>query len=105
MKVTYDEGVFEELVNLSAYLAADSDENAQSFLNACDATFKFLAINRHAGSPREFESAGLSNVRMWRVKGFEKYLIFYVPTEIGIRILHILHSSTDYNRAFDDTIE
>lgn len=102
MKVTYDDGVFEELVNLSAYLAEDNEQIAHKFLNACDATFQFLTVNRHMGSIREFESAGLSEVRMWRVKGFEKYLIFYVPTQSGVRILHVLHSATDYNRAFED---
>ena len=102
MTVTYDEGVFEELVNLSAYLADDDDEVAQAFLNSCDATFRFLAANRYVGSQREFKNKKLAGVRMWRVKSFVKYLIFYVPTESGIRILHVLHSSTDYNRAFED---
>ncbi len=78
MTVTYDEGVFEELVNLSAYLADDDDEVAQAFLNSCDATFRFLAANRYVGSQREFKNKKLAGVRMWRVKSFVKYLIFYV---------------------------
>ncbi len=40
MKVTYAAGVFDELVNLSAYLAEEDEEIAQSFLNACDTTFQ-----------------------------------------------------------------
>src|SRR5258706_5060223 len=102
MNVTYDEGVFEELVSLSAYLAETDEAVAQRFLDACDETFLFLAANRHVGSPHKFESAKLSEVRMWRINGFEKYLIFYVPTQNGVRILHVLHSATDYNRAFED---
>lgn len=39
---------------------------------------------------------------MWRVKGYEKYLIFYQPLENGVKILHVLHSATDYNRAFEN---
>lgn len=92
MRVTYDEGVFEELVNLSAYLAEHNEDIAQSFLNACDATFRFLASNPHAGAGREFENSALSRVRMWRIKNFEKYLVFYIPTETGVKILHLLHS-------------
>ena len=80
MKITYDEGVFEELVNLSAYIADEREEIAQAFLNACDSTFQFLALNPNVGSPNKFENPGLKEIRMWRVKGFEKYLIFYVPT-------------------------
>lgn len=102
MSVMCDEGVFEELVELSAHLADDNEEVAQRFLDACDTTFQFLSANPLIGSGREFEHVGLYEVRMWRVKHFEKYLIFYLPTATGIRILHILHSATDYNRAFDD---
>ena len=39
---------------------------------------------------------------MWRVKGFEKHLVFYVPVERGIKILHIIHSAVDYNRVFEN---
>lgn len=102
MKVTYDDGVFEELVSMSAYLADIDESLAQEFLNACDSTFLFLAANPNIGSSRAFSDTRLSDIRMWRVKGYEKYLIFFVPTTAGIRILHVLHSSTDYNRAFEE---
>jgi toxin ParE1/3/4 len=72
MKITYDEGVFEELVNLSGYLAENNEEVAHKFLDACDATFQFLAANPGIGSAWKFENPALSKVRMWRVKGFEK---------------------------------
>lgn len=75
MKVSYADEVFEELVNLSFYLAEPDEEIAQRFLNACDETFLSLAENQFVGSARKFKSAKLSEVRMWRVKGFEKYLI------------------------------
>jgi plasmid stabilization system protein ParE len=102
MKITYAEGVFEELLNLSGFLSDESEEIAQSFLDACDASFQFLAANPHAGAQRDFESPELSNVRMWRIRNFEKYLIFYVPTGKAIKILHIIHSARDYNRIFED---
>jgi toxin ParE1/3/4 len=102
MKVSYTDGVFEELLNLSFHLADADEEIAQKFLNACNDTFLFLAENKYVGSIRKFKTAQLSEVRMWRVKGFEKYLIFYTPTENGIRILHVIHSATDYNWAFED---
>ena len=84
------------------YLAEDDEEIAQKFLDACDETFEFLAENRLAGSIRNFKNVKLSEVRMWRVKGYKKYLIFYQPLENGVKILHVLHSATDYNRAFEN---
>jgi toxin ParE1/3/4 len=102
MKVTYADGVFEELVSLSFYLAETDEETAHRFLDACDQTFLFLADNRLIGSLIKFTSVKLNEVRMWRVKGFEKYLVFYEPQSDGIKILHILHIAQDYNRVFED---
>lgn len=102
MKITYAEGVFEELVNLSAYIAADNEPAAQRFLDACDESFLLLLRNPRIGSPREFIDHELADIRMWRVKSFEKYLVFYVPTGPGIKILHVIHSSIDYNRVFEN---
>lgn len=102
MKVVYADGVFEELVKLSFYLAEDDEDIAQDFLNACDTTFRFLAENRFTGSIRKFKNSKLSEVRMWRVKGYKKYLIFYQPLDNGVKILHVLYSATDYNRAFEN---
>jgi toxin ParE1/3/4 len=102
MKITYAEGVFEELVNLSFYLAEDDEELAQTFLNTCDETFRFLAENKFIGRLKEFSNPKLSEIRMWRVKGFERYLIFYKPTALGVKIIHIFHSAKDYNRVFEE---
>ncbi len=102
MRVTYADGVFEELVSLSFYIAEDDEAAAQRFLDACDETFRFLAGNRLIGSVRRFKSVNLAETRMWRVKGFEKYLIFYQPVTDGVKILHIIHSAMDYNRVFED---
>lgn len=37
----------------------------------------------------------LSGMRMWLVKGFEKYLIFYRPFGNYIEIVRVLHSAQD----------
>ncbi|MBK9154480.1 MAG: type II toxin-antitoxin system RelE/ParE family toxin [Chloracidobacterium sp.] len=102
MRVAYDECVLEELIELAAYLANDNEDVAQRFLNACDDSFQLLAKNPLIGSVREFNNPELSRVRMWRVKGFEKYLIFYVPIDDGIKILHLFHSARDYESVFED---
>ena len=101
MRVTYADGVFDELVNLAGYLAEENEDLAQRFLDACDESFQFLAVNPHAGVVRQFASSELANVRMWRVKDFEKYLVFYIPTRTGVKVLHVVHSARDYFRIFD----
>jgi toxin ParE1/3/4 len=102
MKVTYGPSVFEELVNLSGYIAFENEDAAQKFLDACDATFQFLAVNQYVGAVKGHHRKELNGVRMWRVKGFAKYLIFYLPKPGGVRILHIVHGARDYQHLFED---
>jgi toxin ParE1/3/4 len=102
MKVTHADGVIEDLISLSFYLAESDEELANRFLDACDSTFHFLASNRFVGSLREFENEQLLDVRMWRVKGFEENLIFYLPSADGVKILHVIHSSRDYFRILEN---
>jgi len=102
MSVTYADEVFEELVEMSAYLAELDEPLAQRFLDACDETFQLLASNPMLGSPNKFSNPRLAKLRMWRVKRFTKYLIFYEPTESGVKIYHVVHSATDYTRSFDE---
>lgn len=104
MKVTYDDGVLEELVSLSSYLAEVDEEVAYRFLDACEAAFLFLVKNPRIGSPKTFQDPALKDIRMWRVKGFGNYLIFYQSTASSVRILHVIHSAIDYNRVFDDEV-
>ena len=102
MKVIHGSAVFEELLNLSAYIAFENENAAQRFLDACNETFRFLAEHQHTGVAQQFRSKELQAVRRWRVKGFEKYLIFYLPVTDGVKILHIVHSARDYRTLFDE---
>jgi toxin ParE1/3/4 len=102
MRILQDSAVLEELILLAGYISDDNEEAAHRFLDACDATFRFLAENRHAGARKAFSNPELQEVRMWRVKGFEKHLIFYKPLEDGVRILHVVHSARDWRGLFDD---
>ena len=101
MRIVHGQAVFEELVNLSFHIAQDDEEAAQRFLTACDETFTFLAQNKNVGAKRAFRDPAARNVRMWRVRGFEKYLIFYQPLSEGIKILHVVHSARNYNLLFE----
>ncbi len=102
MNISYEDNVFEELLTISSYLFDIEESLAQRFLDSCDVTFKLAATNPLTGAPNKFDSPKLSLVRMFRVKNFDNYLLFYVPIKEGIKIIHIVHSSVDYNRIFDD---
>lgn len=104
MKILQDSAVLEELILLAGYIADDNEEAAHRFLDACDVTFRFLAENRFTGARKAFSNPDLQEVRMWRVKRFEKHLVFYQPLDDGIRILHVVHSARDWRGLFDDEV-
>jgi len=102
MKVVRHPDVLEELFNISFRIAQENEEAADRFLDACGDTFEQLAQNPLIGSVREFRTTTLKDVRLWRVRGFTNYLIFYRPIEDGVEILHVVHGKRDYKRLYED---
>ena len=39
-----------------------------------------------------------ADIRMWRVRGFEKYLIFYRPGRGCVQVERVIHCAQDYAR-------
>jgi toxin ParE1/3/4 len=46
----------------------------------------------------------LSTLRQWPIRGFENYLIFYLPTEAGIDVLRVLHGARDIDRILREEV-
>ncbi len=104
MKIVRHPDVLEELINLSYRIALDNMEAANRFLDACEEAFEQLARTPLIGVARQFRRPVLRNVRMWRVKGFEKHLIFYKPqpttseaSSPAFRNCHSAEQSTNKN--------
>jgi len=38
----------------------------------------------------------LDGLRKWRVRDFEKFLVFYFPRSDGVSIVRVLHSAQDW---------
>ena len=53
------------------------------------------------GAPKKVEK--FPKVRMWRVRDFEKYLVFYEPRGRDVEIIRVIHAAQDYNRIVNAT--
>jgi plasmid stabilization system protein ParE len=71
---------------------------ARHFRKAANETFRELAEFPLIGAPRSVRKTEFQGVRMWRVRGFESYLIFYMPLPDGIAIERVIHAAQDYQR-------
>lgn len=84
-----------DINNHFEYIANDNLEAAIRFYEAAFRAFDVLLTNPHIGPARDFGNLQLKDIRIWLVKGFEKYLIFYRATDELVEILRVLHASRD----------
>ena len=84
------------------FIGADDFDSGLDFLFAVEQSLEFIAANPLVGSRRSFAVPGLKNVRMWRIKSYEKYLIFYLVHDQAIELLRLVHSARDYRRVLDE---
>jgi len=75
-------------------------EAAHRFLESANATLEELSRMPEMGALRRFPNPKFADVRMWRMKDFEKHLIFYRPVKDGILLLRVVHASRDIESLF-----
>jgi toxin ParE1/3/4 len=102
MNVTKRRQAERDLEECFVYIAEENIDAGVHFLVAAEESCEFLAKMPMIGSPRELRSKRLRNLRVWPVKGFEDYLIFYRPMDDGIEVLRVLHGRRDIEGIFSD---
>jgi toxin ParE1/3/4 len=50
------------------------------------------------GAPREIANPALKRLRVWPVKEFDEFLIFYVAEVDTLRVIRVLHGKPDIDR-------
>jgi toxin ParE1/3/4 len=92
----------EDLIRSYVRIAGRDIEAADRFLDAVRACFERLASLPRSGSPRRLRAPELAGIRMGRVDGFPRYLIFYFALDDGIDVVRVLHSSQDIDTILDE---
>jgi toxin ParE1/3/4 len=80
------------------YLDAQRSGVGERFAKRTIATFDTPANHPGIGAPMKFRRVPLAGVRRWPVRGFERYLVFYIPREREIEILRVLHGAMNVRR-------
>ena len=65
---------------------------------AAEEAFVRLAGMPSMGPRWNASAANLEGIRFWPVPGFQKYLVFYLPIDGGIRVLRVVHGSRNLAR-------
>ena len=77
------------------YIAQNNTDAALKFFDAARNTIAKLAKNPGLGSLYNINNPRLQGLRKWGIKGFEKYLIFYLASEELLTVVRIIHASRD----------
>ena len=84
-----------------AYLEERNPDAAYRFLVAVHAELAQLAEHRELGRRYPFENPKLKDARAHGIRGFRKYLIFYIPLSGGgIEAIRILHGARNIDAIF-----
>jgi toxin ParE1/3/4 len=90
-----------DLEDYADYLARNASvETAFRFLDAANETFSLLATQPNMGWHARLRHPELTLLRVFRVVGFERILIFYRPLEDGVDILRVVHGSRNLRALF-----
>jgi toxin ParE1/3/4 len=90
----------EDIDEIIDYLVGESAPAAQGFVKDLQQCFDLIAKNPKVGAPREYQSAALSGMRMFPLKKFSTYLVFYLSDEQTIDIVRVLHGRRDIEQLF-----
>jgi toxin ParE1/3/4 len=75
------------------YATEASPELGHRFLVAAHDTFALLATQPNMGWQSRLKQPELETLRVFRVNGFEKIIILYLPLLDGVEILRVIHGS------------
>lgn len=82
------------------YIGEDNLDTAVHFLVAVEDSIEEIGRNPFIGKRREFKSSQLANLRMWLVKNFSNYQIYYTVEAEIIEIIRVLHGARDIDDIF-----
>lgn len=85
----------QDLDELFDYIARNNPSAALRFFDATRQTIARLATMPSIGSPYRLNNERLEGLRKWKVKDFERYLIFYLFTAEILEVVRILPAVRD----------
>jgi len=86
----------QDLRRQAYYLATEaSPETGHRFLVAAHETFALLSTQPQMGWLLRLRHARFASLRVFRISGFEKMLVLYLPLSSGVEILRVVHGSRD----------
>ncbi len=96
LRVTRRPQAAEDILDIWDFIAEDSVDAADRWLDRMDSLLQLTATQPLMGRARPELDAGLRSLPLGR------YVVFYAPTADGIDVVRVLHSARDIEAQFGD---
>ena len=84
----------QDLEEHSYYLAREANpDTGHNFLVAAHKMFALFAAHPEMGWRFQLKYSSLTSLRVFRISGFEKMLVLYIPAESQVEIVRVIHGS------------
>lgn len=97
-RIVVERAAEEDLVAATTDIQQDRPSAASRFVREASKTFDQLAQQPEMGRRYETTHPRLQGLRVWRIRHFTKYLIFYRVTEETVFIERVLYGGRDLER-------
>ena len=85
-----------DVLEIWAYIAADSVDQADRWVDKLDQSLGLWATQPKMGRERKELAAGLGSLP------FGRYVVFFLPAEGGIDVVRVMHGSLDIEGRFHE---
>ncbi len=91
----------ESVVECAVFIGTDNRAAARRFIDAVESTLIELEGMPRMGRPFQTEIEKLQPLRVFSVRGFPTFFIFYLETDDGIEFVDLLHGARDLPAALE----
>jgi toxin ParE1/3/4 len=102
-RVVFRRKAEEDIEDIAYYIAQDNVRAAEAFREALENACFLLAERPEIGPLRSFGNPRLSDVRLWPIRGFERYLLFYRVAGDTLDVIRVVHGARDLPALFEET--
>ncbi len=102
MKITYTPQAEQDIIEIASWYANREHQLAGQFMAAVQATADTLQDMPLRGTSRTYENPYLQNMRVLKVSGFERRLLFYETGQQNILIVRVLSAEQDLADIFGE---
>lgn len=103
LEIRYRPEARNDALEIGRIIATDNVSAAESFFVKLERACTLLATMPDMGAVCRFHTPELESLRVWPLRRFEKYPIFYRSTTGTLDVIRILHGARDLPALFGDS--